>query len=63
MISQLSLGLHEVVYAAKAGCESVIRRPPKLLPNPCFSGTDPTNPASGLYDMRLRGKVVYGNRT
>ena len=27
MISQLSLGLYAVVYSAKAGCESVIRRP------------------------------------
>jgi len=62
MILQFSLGLYATVYAAKAGCESVIRRSQKPLPNPCFSGTNPTDPTSGLYDMRLRGTVVYGNR-
>jgi len=62
MISQFSLGLYMTVHVAMAGCEFVIGRPPKLLPNPCFSVTDPTGPTSGLYDMHPCGKVAYGNR-
>jgi len=61
MISQFSLGLYATVYAVKAGCESVIERHPQLLPTSCFSVTDPTDPASGLYDMHRRGTAVYGN--
>ena len=50
------------VYAAKAGCESVIKCPPQPSPTSCFSGTDPTGPTSGLYDMHSRVAVVYGTR-
>ena len=50
------------VYAAKAGRESVIRLPTQLSPISCFSGTNPTNPTSRLYDVLPRVAVVCGTR-
>jgi len=57
-ISQFILGLYVTAYG---GCESVIKRPPQLLPLHYFSITGPTDPTSDLYDVRLRGTTVFSN--
>jgi len=40
----------------------VIKLPPQLSPTSYFSGTDPTDPASRLYDVHHHVAVVYGTR-
>jgi len=60
-ISQFILGLYVVVDAARRGCEPTTKcTHDSCLPH-CFSVTGPTDPTSGLYDVRLRGTVVRGN--
>jgi len=49
-------------YAAKAGCEFVIRLPTQLSPTSCFSGTNSTGPTSRLYRLRPHVAVVCGTR-
>ena len=61
-ISQLILGLYLIVDTAERSCKSANRFPHDSLLLYCFSATDPTGPASGLYDVYLRGTAVYGNR-
>ena len=61
-ISQFSLGLYMTVYAAKSGRESMIRFPPQLSSNSCFSDTNPTGSTSRLYDVHPRVAVVCGTR-
>ena len=40
----------------------MIRLPAQLSPTSYFSGTDPTDPTSRLYDVHHRVAVVYGTR-
>jgi hypothetical protein len=63
-ISQFALGLYATAYAAARRCESVTLRRPRVLPTRLrfSSGTDPTDPASGLYDVHLREPVVCDSR-
>jgi hypothetical protein len=60
--SQFIIGLCMVAYAAMNGCESVTKCCPQFLSTSISSGTDPTNPTSDLYDLRLQRTAAYGNR-
>ena len=61
-ISQLILGLYMTVDTVRRGRESVTNCPhTSCLPHH-FSVTDPTDPTSSLYYVRLRGTAVRGDR-
>jgi len=61
-ISQFILGLYLTVDTAERRCKSVDRFSHDSCLLHCFSTADFTGPASDLYDVHLRGAIVYGNR-
>ena len=61
-ISQFILGLYLTADTAERRCKSVNRFPHDSCLLHRFSATYFTGPASGLYDVYLRGTAVYGNR-